>query len=184
VTREGKLQPAVLSEQGGQLTAEQVEKRRHSRITVSVSAEIIEPQTRARVTGRVTDLGVGGCYVDTMNTFAQGAQVEVFLRWEGRALHCHALVAYVVSGRSIGMGLAFTGIASGQEATLLDWISESGGSAEAGAPPAAEVLCEGEAEEARPPGLREVVADLVELLSRKQILTDSEASRYRSLLSD
>jgi hypothetical protein len=184
VTREGKLHPAVLSEPGGPVTAEQVEKRRHARIPVSVSAEIIEPKTRARVNGRVTDLGVGGCYVDTMNTFAQGTQVEVFLRWEGRALHCLALVAYVVTGRSIGMGLAFTGIVSGQQSTLLDWISESGGPAAAETPPPAEPLCEGEAEEARPPGLKEVVADLVELLSRKQILTESEVAHYRSLLED
>ena len=47
-----------------------------------------------------------------------------------------------------------------------------------------EHICEGEEEEARPPGMKEVVAELVELLSRKQILTESEVAHYRSLLED
>jgi len=186
VKRADVLQQAVLPEPGLQETAEQIEKRRHARYPVSVSAEVIEAKTRARVTGRATDLGVGGCYVDTLNTFAEGTQVEVLLHWEGRTLHCRALVTYAVTGRSIGMGLAFTGTATGQEATLLDWMSGLGGDPLAESEPQAEaeIRSTEDTEMAKPLSLQEVVLKLVELLVRKQVLTESEAAQFRSSLSD
>lgn len=182
--QEDVLQQAVLSEPGLQVTAEQVEKRRHTRFPVSVSAEVIEPKTRARVTGRATDLGIGGCYIDTLSTFSEGTQVEVLLHWEGRTLHCRALVTYAVSGRSIGMGLAFTETVAGQEATLLDWMTGLGGppvvSPDQAGP---ENPSAAETELAKRPGLKEVVRELVELLLRKQLLTESEAAGFRNTLS-
>lgn len=183
--RETVLQQAVLPEPGLQDTAEQIEKRRHTRYPVSVSAEVIETKTRARVTGRATDLGVGGCYVDTLNTFAEGTQVEVLLHWEGRTLHCRALVSYAVTGRSIGMGLAFTETATGQEATLLDWMSGLGGDplAESLQKAEAEIKSGAETESPKPHGLKETVLELVELLLRKKLLTESEAAQFRNTLS-
>ena len=62
----------------------------------------------------------GGCYVDTMNTFAKGTPVEVFFHWEGRTLHMHALVSSAVNGRSIGMGLSFIGASVEEGTNLLD----------------------------------------------------------------
>ena len=177
--RDEVLQQEVLPESGLPVTAEQIEKRRHTRFPVSISAEIIETKARARVTGRVTDLGVGGCYIDTLNTFSEGTQVEVLLRWGGRTLHCHALVTYAVTGRSIGMGLAFTEIAADQEGTLLDWVSGLGGGPPAESQDKAEAKITADAETAlaKPPSLQAVVQKLVELLARKRLLTDSEARR-------
>jgi hypothetical protein len=186
VKREDVLQQAVLPEHGLQATAEQIEKRRHTRFPVSVSAEVIETKTRARVTGRASDLGVGGCYIDTLSTFAEGTQVEVLLHWEGRTLHCHALVTYAVTGRSIGMGLAFTGTAMGQESTLLDWMRGLGGDPRAGSQEKAEpeTTAEPEPELAKPAGLKGVVQELIDLLAEKRLLTDSEAARLRNELSE
>lgn len=184
--REVVLQQTVLPDPGLQVTAEQIDKRRHTRFPVSVSAEVIEAKTRARVTGRASDLGVGGCYVDTLNTFAEGTQVEVLLHWEGRTLHCHALVTYAVTGRSIGMGLAFTGTASGQESTLLDWMRGLGGDPSLASQDKAEpqITADPERELTKPAGLKGVVQELIDLLARKQLLTDSEASRFRDALSE
>lgn len=184
--REGVLRQAILPEPGLQVTAEQLEKRRHTRFPVSVSAEIIEIKTRASVTGRATDLGVGGCYVDTLSTFSEGTQVEVLLRREGRTLHCRALVTHAVTGRSIGMGLAFTEIAPNQEATLLDWVGALGGEPlrESKDQAEPEIKSGAETELANRLSLKEVVQELVALLVRKQLLTDSEAARFRSRLSE
>jgi hypothetical protein len=90
-------------EPGLQVVAEATEKRQHQRVPVSVGVEIVDARTRVRITGRATDFGVGGCYVDTMNTFAEGTPVDVFLHWQGRTLHLKALVSYAVNDRSIGM---------------------------------------------------------------------------------
>lgn len=184
--REDVLQPALLPESGLQITAEQLEKRRHTRFAVSVSAEIIETKTRARVTGRATDLGVGGCYIDTLSTFSAGTQVEVFLRCEGRTFHCHALVTYAVTQSAVGMGLAFTETAADQDVTLLDWVSSLGGD-----PPVRprgkagpEITYGAEPGLEKQRGLKEIVQELVALLARKKVLTDSEAVRILSNLSE
>jgi hypothetical protein len=187
VKREDVLQQTILPESGRPAIEETVEKRRHARIAVSVSAEIVEPKTHARVTGRATDLGVGGCYIDTLSTFSEGTEVEVLLHAEGRTLHCRALVTYVASGAGLGMGLAFTEAVTGQQATLLDWMSGLGGLAPVELPEKAAPECtpDGESEPNKPPDdLKEVVLALVELLLHKELLTESEADQLRTRPSD
>lgn len=184
--REDVLQQAVLPELDPQTTAKEIEKRRHTRFPVSVDAELIEYKSRARVTGRATDLGAGGCYIDTLNTLPKGSQVEVLLHCEGRTFRCHALVTYVVNRGGVGMGLAFTGTASDQEASLLDWLTGLGGSppVESRDKAEAKITADAETALAKPPSLNAVVQKLVELLVRKQVLTESEGAQLRDRLSE
>jgi len=181
VKREEVLHRSNPPESGLQTVAEAIDKRQHARVPVSLGVEIFESKTRVRITGRATDFGVGGCYVDTMNTFAKGTAVEVFFHWEGRTLHMHALVSYAVNGRSIGMGLSFIGISNQEGANLLDWITGLGGEP----PPerAQEVEPEigtgGDTQLTRPHRLEEIVDELVALLVRKQVLTETEGAAIR-----
>lgn len=99
--------------------------RRYDRFPVSVSAVVTDTETRMRLTSRTTDLGTGGCYIDTLRPFSEGTQVDVVLCGEGRTLHCRALVSYSSNGSTApGMGLAFSEIAPDQAARLLDWVRE------------------------------------------------------------
>jgi hypothetical protein len=98
--------------------------RRYARFPVSVSAQVTDTEMRRRITSRTTDLGIGGCYIDTLCPFAEDTQVEVVLRGEGRIFHCRALVSYSPNGRTAGMGLVFSEIAPDQNARLLDWVKE------------------------------------------------------------
>jgi hypothetical protein len=182
--REEVLHHAAPREPGAQATAEQPEKRRHTRFPVSVSAEVIEAKTRARVTGRATDLGVGGCYIDTLSTFSEGTQVEVLLRSQGRTFHCHALVTYAVTQSAVGMGLAFTEAAADEEFTLLDWISSLGVDAPAAPQHKAgpEITSGVDTGLEKQRSLKEIIQKLVTLLARKKVLTDSEAVRILSNL--
>lgn len=183
--REDISQQTILPEPGLQTVAEAVDKRQHPRVPVSVGVEIVETRTHVRITGRATDFGIGGCYVDTMNTFAEGTPVDVFLHWEGRTLHLHALVSYAVNGRSIGMGLSFTGTSAEEGATLLDWVTGLGDG------PQQEPLQEqepaiglgGETRLAREHRLEEIVDDLVTLLVRRQVLTESEGAELHDRIS-
>lgn len=185
--REEIVQPTVPPGSGPQAITEEVDKRRHPRIPVSVAAEVIEAKTRVRVAGRATDLGVGGCYVDALNTFPEGSAVEVLLSWRRRTLQLQALVSYAVTGRSIGtgMGLAFTGISADQGVTLLDWLASLRDE------PKQESLREDDAQTAsaekamvlKSESLKEAIEELVGLLVRKQLLTGSEGGRIRDRLS-
>jgi len=183
VKREDVPQQAVLSDPSLQVTTDQLERRRHTRFPASVSAEVIDTKSRARVTGRATDLGAGGCYMDTLNTFPGGTQVEVFLRCEGRTFHCHAIVTYTVSRGGVGMGLAFTETAPDQEASLLDWVKQLGGepSVEPRLKAEPKITADTQTALAKPTSLKVVVQTLVELLARKRLLTESEA---RQILGD
>ena len=121
------LKPTVLPDLCLPITKNRFERRRHVRFPIAVRAELIERKFRTAVFGLATDIGAGGCYIEASNTFSEGKQVEVFLRCEGRNFHCHALVAYGVTQRGVGMGLAFTDIAPDQQVSLLDWVKQLGG---------------------------------------------------------
>lgn len=151
--------------------AEAVDKRQHARVPVSVGAEVIDVQTRVRIAGRVTDFGVGGCYVDSMNTFAEGTSVDVFLHWQGRTLQLRALVSYAVTGRSIGMGLSFTGTTAEDGGTLLDWVTGLGEPPRKPEPKPAPVRRESRVAQ---PGWEESFNRLIALLVQKRVLTESE----------
>lgn len=176
-TRDGRL-PAVETA---------AEKRQHPRVPVSIDVEIVESTTRVRITGRATDFGVGGCYVDTKNVFAEGTPVDVFLHWQGRMLHLHALVSYAVKGESIGMGLSFTGTSAEAGATLLDWVTGFGDEPPQNPPippePASNLASGGKTGPMGAPGLETTIGELVALLVRKHVLTESEGAQLRDSLS-
>jgi hypothetical protein len=184
VKREGLFQQSALPAPGLQATAEEIDKRRHTRFSVAVDAEVVETKTLASATGRVTDLGVGGCYIDTFSTFPQGTQVEVRLHWRGRTLQLQAIVSYTLTGKSTGMGLSFTGIVGNQDATLLDWLNGLSDRPAQESPREAEpeVASAGNAKAVKPEDLKQAIEELVGLLVRKQLLTGSEGSRIQDRL--
>ena len=116
---------AVSSASTSPLTLAQFEMRGHMRSPVSIDAEAVELTTLTSVFGRATDLGVGGCFVDTIDTLPVGTQVGIRFTREGRRFHCRALVTHVVTGQ--GMSLAFTEADPNEEASVLEWVSELGG---------------------------------------------------------
>jgi hypothetical protein len=118
--REDVLQQEILPDADAPGARPEPEKRQHARIPVSIGVEIVDTSTGIQITGRATDVGVGGCYVDTINTFAKGTPVDVTLHWQERVLHMRALVSYVASRGTIGMGLSFIGASA-----EVRWQSES-----------------------------------------------------------
>jgi hypothetical protein len=70
-------QRVARSKSAGRQAIENADRRGHPRYPVSASAEVLEARTDTRVTGRATDLGLGGCYVDTLSPFAVGTAVHM-----------------------------------------------------------------------------------------------------------
>ena len=71
----GRNQP-VRSEPSLPITLDQSEDRGIPRLPVLVDAETVDVNRRTSVTGRATDLGVGGCFVDTIDTFPWARRLE------------------------------------------------------------------------------------------------------------
>jgi hypothetical protein len=153
----------------------EVEHRANIRYACVATANVVEPKSGARVSGRVTDLGLGGFYMDTMSVLPVGTTVKVRIDLANRSFESAAKVVFALSG--MGMGLAFAETPEKDQAILQSWVRQmSEGmvpSWEATEPPVDKRALERE---------REFSRKLVSLLVQKGILTEAEAYALLDLL--
>lgn len=76
-----------------------------------------------RLSARICELGVGGCYVDALNPFPEGTPVIVRILRNQGAFETAAKVVYCHP--ACGMGLAFTDMAANQRSVLEEWLAEA-----------------------------------------------------------
>ena len=98
------------------------ERRRYPRFAFTATADIVEPQSNTHINGRTSDLGEGGCYVDTLSPFPRGTVVRVRISREKQLVEAEAKVAYAKLG--MGMGLTFTAIQPEHLRVFRAWILE------------------------------------------------------------
>ena len=98
------------------------EQRSVKRAPFVASAEVTEILSGTRLSARISELGVGGCYVDTMNPFPEGTHVALrivrdqgFFEAKAKVVYCHP---------ACGMGLAFTEMPGDQRSVLEEWLAE------------------------------------------------------------
>jgi hypothetical protein len=156
--------------------------RQHFRYPISASAVVIDTSTqaKARLAARASDLGMNGCYLDAMNPFPVGTPILVRLSTEAHGFACEARVAYALP--RMGMGLMFTRVSPDQAAALSAWIAELRGNAYSTDSATDEIVANfskrensGDADGA--------FVELVTLLRRKGVITDSEADGLRRKLT-
>lgn len=157
-----------------------MERRKAQRYSFTAAVEAIEPKTGTRIAGRTSDLGQGGCYVDTISPFPVGTSVKLRLTQGGKTFDAQAVVVYAHIG--MGMGLAFTEAAPDQVRVLQRWLSElSGNTAEySNAPHPEAAAVEPELAHIE----RRVLNQLITLMVKKRLLTEAEgAALLRELFS-
>jgi hypothetical protein len=108
----------------GPVASVPAERRNHPRYPCTAAAEIVDAASGARIHGRTSDIGRGGCYVDTINPFPVGTAAKVHLTKDEQSFVAQAKVVYGMSG--LGMGLMFTSVDPEQLRTLQRWITELG----------------------------------------------------------
>jgi hypothetical protein len=104
----------------------EADRRNADRHTVTVSAEVTELSSGAKFSTRTTDLGPGGCFVDTLCPFPVGAGVHVKVRKGQSDFESKGVVVYSQTG--IGMGIGFDNMDPNQREALNIWISDLTGS--------------------------------------------------------
>ena len=107
-----------------------LERRRRNagrtpRYAFSASAEAVHLQADTRLSGRVSDISRGGCYVDTINPFPVGAEVKIRIVRDNLSFVAMGRVLYASAG--FGMGLAFTKIDPEKQTVLDGWMAELSG---------------------------------------------------------
>lgn len=151
------------------------ERRGANRHTITAAAEIVDMASGARFTTRTSDLGPGGCFVDSLTPFPVGSKVRVTVRQSDSEFQVGGAVVYSQLG--LGMGIAFDELTYEQRQDLEAWLLE---------------VATGKSESLQKqvaPKIdlklsdmhRATLAGLIKLLVSKRILTDSEAA---SLMQD
>jgi hypothetical protein len=154
-----------------QIARNPVDKRSCPRYPFSPAAEAVDVLADSRINGRLSDIARNGCYMDTISPFASKTDVMLTITRDNQSFRTHARVVYEQIG--MGMGLAFTTAEPEQLRQLGRWLGELGGgeSSERNAP-ISEI--QRETRKSMDHELREIFKELITILSRKSIISDSD----------
>ncbi|MGO9639967.1 MAG: PilZ domain-containing protein [Candidatus Acidiferrales bacterium] len=108
---------------GSQTAVSQVERRTHPRRQLSASVEVIEAESGQRRTGRLSDLGLGGCYMMTTDVLPIGAVAKVEITRDSHTIKAEARVVSTQAGK--GMGLEFISLPADDLESLTAWLDEA-----------------------------------------------------------
>lgn len=150
--------------------ANETERRCTDRQVFTASADVIELVSGARFCTRTTDLGPGGCFVDTTVPFPVGSKLRITLHKGKTNFETAGTVVYSQTG--LGMGIAFDDLDQSQRAALEEWLASLTGEnhAASGEPHSPKGSSSQRSEE------RAALIRLVRLMIGKGILTEAEGA--------
>jgi len=99
----------------------ETERRGNARHTFTAAAEVVELRSGARFSTRTTDLGPGGCFVDTVCPLSVGCKVRVTLQRGKTSFQTGGTVVYSQMG--LGMGISFEDHNETQRLALGEWLA-------------------------------------------------------------
>jgi PilZ domain len=99
--------------------------RANPRYPFSTRAEAIDLAGNTRIIGRISDIALHGCYIDTICPFAPQATVALKIIKDNQSFETKATVVYSQIG--MGMGLSFMTTDIDQVHLLKAWLAELGG---------------------------------------------------------
>ena len=106
-----------------------IERRQHTRYAVDAWAEVMVKDGTMLFRGRVLDVSVGGCYIETEAKLklAPGTPVEMVFRVNEDVFRCEATTRMV---RTRGAGFLFVNQDARMQRELKELIEELGGAEE------------------------------------------------------
>jgi PilZ domain len=164
----------------GQNPPNPAQKRSCPRYPFSPAVEAIDDQASFRIRGRRSDISRNGCYTDMINPFAAKSVVSLVITKDNQLFKTRARVIYSQIG--MGMGLLFTTADPDQLLLLGTWLAElnEGKHRDTVAPA---IQLPADTSNNTDHDLRNIFIELVTLLSRKNIMNDSEGMALLRKLS-
>lgn len=101
------------------------ERRSSPRYPFIASAELVEQTSDTRMSSRVSELALHGCYLDMMNPFPQGTKVLIKIFTDGEFFEALATVMY--SQHNMGMGVKFDDVKPHFANVLNQWLLKAMG---------------------------------------------------------
>jgi hypothetical protein len=102
--------------------ATSAKRRSVRRCPFVASAEVTDVSTETTLSARTSELGIGGCYIETLNPFPEGELVHLRILKDQGIFETKAKVVY--SHANCGMGLAFRDTVAKQRSMLEDWLAD------------------------------------------------------------
>ncbi|MFZ0640253.1 MAG: PilZ domain-containing protein [Candidatus Acidiferrales bacterium] len=165
---------AIKPKEFGKLVEMPVQERRGSvRYPFTAAADVIEVESNARLSARSSDLGRGGCFIDSISPFPVGTDTILQLTFEQKTFEAKARVVYTQMG--MGMGLVFTSVEPDQLFVLEKWLGNLSGKI-----PPERMAQEPQGFAQQEVGRAEagfVLNELIIALMRKQVLTEAEGKQ-------
>jgi hypothetical protein len=146
------------------------ERRASERFPFSAVTEIVDIAASRRITARVSDISLTGCYLDVINVFAPGAKIQINIRHDSLQFETTGTVVYSLPG--MGMGITFTPVPPEMASVLKRWIAQVRGDiAPIEASPEVNKIIQD-----YPKVERHVVGRLIGLMMQKNLLTAYEGA--------
>lgn len=140
------------------------------RYQITVSAEVIELISGTHFSTRTTDLGPGGCFVDTLMPLPVGSTVRVRLHKDRVGIEALGTVTYSQTG--LGMGVAFDEMPLQKQRELDAWLAELTRTK----PPAFESQHASQRAQAYSETRPDAVQRLIRLLVKRGVISDADAA--------
>lgn len=98
------------------------ERRAVPRFAFIATADVIEPVSQTRISGRVSEISLHGCYIDILNTLPTSTAVRVRISTDSGSFDSAGKIVYVQE--NMGMGIEFIEPARDQLRVLESWVAE------------------------------------------------------------
>jgi hypothetical protein len=98
-------------------------RRTVPRYSLIATAEIIEPVSDTRFSGRISEISRKGCYIDLLNPLPIQTVIQVRVSRDRGTFESPGKIIYVQDG--MGMGVGFVNTPAEQLKTLDSWLAES-----------------------------------------------------------
>jgi hypothetical protein len=96
------------------------DRRVNPRFIFFADCELIDRSSRSHYETRVTEISVGGCFVDLAVVIQQGTDLHIRIRNEDRIFETEGRAAY--THPSMGIGVAFINVSPESQQVLNGWI--------------------------------------------------------------
>ncbi|MDE3111087.1 MAG: PilZ domain-containing protein [Acidobacteriota bacterium] len=98
------------------------ERRSVPRFSLTAAAEIIEPRSGVRISGRISEISRKGCFLDILNPLPIGTRLRLTISRDQGTFSADAKIIYLQQG--MGAGILFLDVAPGQMKVLEAWLAE------------------------------------------------------------
>ncbi len=102
------------------LDRRKADRRAHPRYVFFAECDLTDRSSGSRYEARITEISLGGCFVDLLVPLAQGTDLHIRITKEDRTFEAEARAVYTYP--SMGNGIAFISVSPQSQQVLDGWI--------------------------------------------------------------